>query len=105
VATSNSRADFGRPDGQTGGGLSSSLGCEASSILKSAVELPCLDLDKAVPLVICDSYEEIWLDYRTEPPRVVAGIPNLSGAEPANLGRHWVVVSPDFATFAASVLP
>ena len=98
-----SRAEFGRADGQ--GGLFDTYGFEASSVVKTSVELPRLDLDKAVPLIICDGYKEVWLDYRTDPPRVVAGLPNVDGAEPANLGRHWVVASPDFETFALSVLP
>lgn len=96
--------DVGR-DAEPGESPWEIYGLEAESRTGEPVELPLLDIERAVPIIECSDYRGIWLDYRTEgAPRVVLGQPNPDG-DPPELGRTWIVIADTFEDFLARYLP
>jgi hypothetical protein len=95
--------DFGREDPNL---LSvwDAYGFEASDRVGQPVELPRLDLDRALPIMLSDT-SEVWLDYRAvaAEPRVVIPVRNRSS--PRKIGRNFVVVSETADAFLRALYP
>ncbi len=96
--------DLGR-DGAPGESAWEAYGFDAESRMGEPVELPLVDIEKALPLILCTNYRSIWLDYRpTGEPRVVLARPNPEG-DPPELGRVWSVIAETFDEFLERYLP
>ena len=74
-------------------------GLRSSTQTGRAVELPLLDVDQGVPLLITLDELELWLDLRVDPPCILQ---TVWPADPA-MGRRWVRLAESFAALAASL--
>ncbi|MCK6515940.1 hypothetical protein L6R46_12885 [Myxococcota bacterium] len=74
-------------------------GLRSSTQTGQAVELPLLDVDQGVPLLITLDEVELWLDLRADPPCVVQ---TVWPTDPT-MGRRWARLAESFAALAASL--